>query len=96
MDRIGEIIAMPDNYFEMREAAKTYIGENYYDNNDIVKFPFGYAEEFLRKEYEKNGGKIFFLDLENMIAYLVPISVFFQKYRSGKLLVEMTYCCYDV
>jgi hypothetical protein len=94
--RIDEIIAMLDSYFEMHEAAKTYIGKNYHENDDIVKFLFRYAGEFLRKEYKKTGGKTFSLDLENMIAYLDPPSVSFQKYRSGKLLAEMTYYCPDV
>jgi hypothetical protein len=96
VDRIDEIIAMLDNYFEMHEAAKTYIGKNYHENDYIVKFLFRYAGEFLRKEYEKTGGKTFSLDLENMIAHLDPPSVSFQKYQSGKLLAEMTYYCPDV
>jgi hypothetical protein len=52
---------------------------------------------FQRKvEVWNKGDKDFSMDLENMIRHLDPSSVSFQKYRSGRLLAEITYYCPDV
>jgi 6-pyruvoyl-tetrahydropterin synthase len=94
-DQIDEIIALLDQYYEIHEAAKEYIEKQCPENEGIAKFLFKYAGEALKKEYQKRGGKIFSLDLEDMIRHLDPPSIMFGKYRSGKILMEMIYNCPD-
>jgi hypothetical protein len=89
-DRIYEIIHLLDNHFEMHEAAKIYITENYPGNDEIIEFLFIYAAQTGKREYKKSGNKIFSIYLDNMIKRLDPPSVSFQKYRSGKIMAQ--YC----
>jgi hypothetical protein len=94
-DRIDEIIQLLDKYFEMHEAAKIYIEENYPGNDEIIQFLFIYAAQTGKREYENSGNKVFSIDLDNMIKRLDPPSVSFQEYRSGKIMAQITYYCPD-
>jgi hypothetical protein len=89
--RMGEIIELLDNYFELHKAAKQYIMENYEKNDNIVDFLFKYAGQLGKIEYLKNGSKTFTVDIEKMIEKLEPPTVGFQEYRNGKIAAQLSY-----
>jgi hypothetical protein len=90
-ERIGEIIELLDSYFELHEAAKRYIAENYEEDENIVDFLFRYAGQLGKKEYQKNGIKTFTIDIDRMIEKLEPPTVGFNEYRNGKMVAKLSY-----
>lgn len=90
-ERMGEIIGLLDRYFELHEAAKRYIAENYEENENMVDFLFRYAGQLGKIEYLKKGSKIFTVDIDKMIEILDPPTVGFQEYRDGKMAAQLSY-----
>jgi hypothetical protein len=90
-DRVHEFIELLDNYFGLHEAVKTYIGEQYEENEDFISFIFKYAGQWAKKEYKKNGNKSISFDLDSLIKRLDPPSVSFQEYKSGKIAARLAY-----
>jgi hypothetical protein len=88
---MGEIIQLLDNYFELHEAAKRYIGENYAKNDDMVDFLFKYAGQLGKKEYIRSGIKTFTIDIDRMIERLEPPTVGFQECRNGEMAAQLHY-----
>jgi hypothetical protein len=89
--RMGEIIQLLDKYFELHEAAKRYIANNYTENENMVDFLFRYAGQLGKIAYLKNGSKTFTIDIEKMIEKLEPPTVGFQEYRNGKIAAQLSY-----
>jgi hypothetical protein len=90
-ERIGEIIGLLDRYFELHEAAKRYIAENYEKNEHIVDYLFRYAGQLVKLEYLNSGSKTFTVDIEKVIEKLEPPTVGFQEYRNGKMAAQLSY-----
>jgi hypothetical protein len=90
-ERMGEIIGLLDNYFELHGAAKRYIGDNYEKNKDMVDFLFALAGELGKKEFIKSGNKTFSVNIEKIIEKLDPPTVGFQEYRNGEIAAQLSY-----
>jgi hypothetical protein len=90
-DRIHEFIELLDNYFDLHETVKAYIGEKYEQNEDFIDFLFKYAGQLAKKEYLKNGSKTISFDLETLIKGLDPPSVSLQEYSNGKIAARLSY-----
>jgi hypothetical protein len=90
-DRMDEIVQLLDKYFELHEAVKRYIGENYEHNEDMIGFLFKYAGQLGKKEYVKNGNKRFSVEIDKMIEKLEPPSIGFQVYKNGTIAASLSY-----
>jgi hypothetical protein len=90
-DRIHEVIELLDNYFDLHETVKAYIGEKYEGNEDFIDFLFKYAGQWAKQKYLKNGNKTISFDLDDLIKGLDPPSVSLQEYRNGKIEAQLSY-----
>jgi hypothetical protein len=89
--RMHEFIELLDNYFNLHETIKAYIGEKYEENEDFIDFLFKYAGQLAKQKYLKNGSKTITFDLDTMIKHFDLPSVSLQEYSNGKITARLSY-----